>query len=332
MTNAVRPLAALALAHLPGQVWAIARWELIMLKSACSFLAVVASLVLPSLASAQEAPAAATEEGCTINMEVPDETHEVLARHGLNFAGYDALCTRLRDAGLGVRSSDTRGLLSGRTYALATMTLYDLETGIAGWQTASTTMISEGQSAEITEEAVMEVVDSGLESIAANAEDFVASVGEELARMRQVAITPPSPRAPMPVDCGFGYGAPESLFEDVAGWADFSFGDRALCERMHAAGLRFVLTGHKGEIDGRSFAWIMVRLADQHWQVNSTYYTATITTGDPGQTGIEADLQQDSAVAAMAAMASDQEAHFSAMQAELARVGEVMSDPGYRSP
>jgi hypothetical protein len=143
-------------------------------------------------ALAQEAQAQAEQvqaeqpSTCDITSRATPELNEVLARYGYGFASYDLLCARLADAGMGVSITESFGLVGDRSYGLVLIELYDRATVTYGSMNTTTVALSNDEPGHSADEALMQAIDTALESISENPERYVASVHDEIARLRIV--------------------------------------------------------------------------------------------------------------------------------------------------
>ena len=285
--------------------------------------AALALLVCPGAALAQ-----ASDDGpdrCVIQFDSAKETHDLFAISQLNFAGFDRLCPLLREAGMGVSTSEARGHVGDRTFGLVVLTLYDRTTNAKGWKEVTSTSFSEDLGEGRDGRTLLDAINRAMQNVADAPDEMIASVYEELARLRvaaaQPAALPGLPRNP----CRVRYNTSRTLDAMILGWGDEGLGSEELCNWMAASNAGLRLTEDSGEVGGRSFAWVMISLMDNATELSSSYRSTTIFIDNGAGGAVLESVMHDALTGAVDRLESEPDVYFASLAAEVTQIRSALA-------
>lgn len=291
------------------------------------------ALCLSTAALAQEAP----PQRCEMTYRASTTLVDLVGRQGIDFPGYDDLCTRLRNGDLGVTVIEGKGLVGDRAYGLVAVALYDRGSKTDGMTKATVTTFDMRTDGAVVDETLLRSLAGALEEIAASPESYVRGVRDEQARLRRALQRPgasapetkqsaaPGTGADQP--CDYTYQSSARMSGLLQAWPPFGFpGSGDLCRRMaqEQIGLRIIDAG--GEMAGRSYGWVSVGLYDLATGIDGEFRQVVINTNeDHGPQAQEAALH-DALVNAVTALAQQSDMAFAAVPEEVARLRQAYAD------
>jgi hypothetical protein len=141
-------------------------------------MVLAASLCTGSAVHAQEA------SPCLIDTRTGPEIRQVLAQFGLNFDGYDSLCSALDSAGMGVALDGVQGQVGDRSYGLIMLKVFDRSNNIESLAQVSVTSLDMELTSEGSAMALIRAINGGMQFLSTNSANYIASTHAETARLQ----------------------------------------------------------------------------------------------------------------------------------------------------
>lgn len=140
--------------------------------------ALAAGLWSGAAAQAQEA------DPCVIDTLAQPDVTAVLAQFQYGFPGYDALCSRLSAAGMGVALTGVLGDVADRSYGLITVSVFDRQNEVESALKVTATGLDAELSSEAQAAALMRAINDAMQFLSTNPEPYITSAHDEVARLR----------------------------------------------------------------------------------------------------------------------------------------------------
>jgi hypothetical protein len=141
-------------------------------------------LLLPTAVLAQDD---AAEPPCKIDYFASEDLLELIERSDRPFAfeGSQAFCLRLAEEGAGLVLDHNSGSLLERGYGWVSVAVIDLASEIGSYRRATTIAAADGLDPQALEALLLDSLKTAVTTVAAEPDLFIASMRDELAKVRQ---------------------------------------------------------------------------------------------------------------------------------------------------
>jgi hypothetical protein len=125
---------------------------------------------------------------CSFSYEAPHDLTDLIEREGFAFTGYDALCRRLENEGVAVSIESSSGVLQGRAYGWAVVSIARKKTKVYGSRTSRATSLSNAADTPEANKMALKSVNIALDEIARDPGSFIKSVASQEASLRRTLL------------------------------------------------------------------------------------------------------------------------------------------------
>lgn len=121
---------------------------------------------------------------CEVAYSAAPQITEVLRERGFAFESYDRLCAALRQHGLELTITGTRGINLERAYGWASVTTRRAATGVLSTREHLSTYLDMEATDAVAEDVLYEAINAAANNVAGEIDEHVRSIAAEEARLR----------------------------------------------------------------------------------------------------------------------------------------------------